>query len=116
MPCSGSTPPPSSRRTRRSARDGLAVRHMRWPVEVVLDSVSSGMSTDEILSDPPRLEHEDIVSLFRTTVFSRPASLSDVLLDAGSLRCSYFLSTRPRVIASRDNPFSTTSLSIINAT
>jgi uncharacterized protein (DUF433 family) len=38
------------------------VRHMRWPVEVVLDLVSSGMSMDEILSDHPELEREDIVA------------------------------------------------------
>jgi uncharacterized protein (DUF433 family) len=36
------------------------VRHMRWPVEVVLDLVSSGMSVDEILADHPELEREDI--------------------------------------------------------
>jgi uncharacterized protein (DUF433 family) len=35
---------------------------MRWPVEVVLDLVSSGMSMDEILSDHPELEREDIVA------------------------------------------------------
>ncbi len=33
------------------------VRHMRWPVEVVLDMVASGMGIDEILAD-----HEDIVA------------------------------------------------------
>ena len=37
-------------------------RHMRWPVEVILDLVSSGMSTDEILADHPELEHEDITA------------------------------------------------------
>lgn len=36
------------------------VRHMRWPVEVVLDMVSSGMSMDEIIADHPELEREDI--------------------------------------------------------
>ncbi len=38
------------------------VRHMRWPVEVVLDLVASGMSIDEILADHPELEREDIVA------------------------------------------------------
>ena len=38
------------------------VRHMRWPVEVVLDLVASGMSTEEILMDHPELEWEDITA------------------------------------------------------
>ena len=38
------------------------IRHLRWPVEVVLDLVSSGMSMDEILSDHPELERDDIVA------------------------------------------------------
>lgn len=36
------------------------VRGMRWPVEVVLDMLSSGMSKEEIISDHPELELEDI--------------------------------------------------------
>jgi uncharacterized protein (DUF433 family) len=38
------------------------VRHMRWPVEAVLDLISSGMERDEILSDHPELEAEDIAA------------------------------------------------------
>jgi uncharacterized protein (DUF433 family) len=38
------------------------VRSMRWPVEVVLDMVSSGMEIDEIVSDHPELEREDIIA------------------------------------------------------
>ena len=38
------------------------VRHMRWPVEVVLDLVSSGMVIDDILADHLELEREDIVA------------------------------------------------------
>ena len=38
------------------------VRHMRWPVEVVLDLVSSGMQPAEILVDHPELEREDITA------------------------------------------------------
>jgi uncharacterized protein (DUF433 family) len=33
---------------------------MRWPVEVVLDLLGSGMSIEEILTDHPELEREDI--------------------------------------------------------
>ncbi len=38
------------------------VRHLRWPVEVVLDLVASGMSTAEILLDHQELEREDITA------------------------------------------------------
>jgi len=36
------------------------VRNMRWPVDVILDMLSSGMSSIEILEDHPELEKEDI--------------------------------------------------------
>jgi uncharacterized protein (DUF433 family) len=36
------------------------VRHMRWPVEAVLDLVSAGMSSTEIQADHPELEPEDV--------------------------------------------------------
>jgi len=38
------------------------VRHMRWPVEVILDLVASGMTIDDILTDHPELEREDIIA------------------------------------------------------
>ena len=38
------------------------VRHMRWPVEAVLDLISSGMQTADILADHPELEREDIAA------------------------------------------------------
>lgn len=38
------------------------VRGMRWPVEVVIDMLGSGMSIDEITSDHPELEKEDILA------------------------------------------------------
>ena len=38
------------------------VRNMRWPVESVLDLVSSGMTIDAILADHPELEREDVVA------------------------------------------------------
>jgi uncharacterized protein (DUF433 family) len=47
-----------------------SVRNMRWPVEVVLHLVSSGMPVDEILADHPELEREDIVACLSV----RPAS------------------------------------------
>ena len=36
------------------------VRGMRWPVEVVLDMLGSGMTSQEILEDHPELKIEDI--------------------------------------------------------
>lgn len=38
------------------------VRHLRWPVEVILDLVSAGMGWDEILVDHPELERDDILA------------------------------------------------------
>jgi uncharacterized protein (DUF433 family) len=38
------------------------IRGMRWPVEVILDMLSSGMSSAEIISDHPELEKEDIMA------------------------------------------------------
>lgn len=36
------------------------IRNMRYPVELILDLLSSGMTHQEILSDYPSLEEEDI--------------------------------------------------------
>ena len=38
------------------------IRKMRWPVEVIIDLVGSGMSFDEIIKDHPELEKEDILA------------------------------------------------------
>jgi uncharacterized protein (DUF433 family) len=38
------------------------IRHMRWPVEVILDLVASGMTMEAITADHPELEREDIVA------------------------------------------------------
>jgi len=35
---------------------------MRWPVEVILDMMLSGMSFDEILEDHPELEQADFMA------------------------------------------------------
>lgn len=39
-----------------------SIRGMRWPVDVILDLLSSGMSLDDILQDHPELEREDIIA------------------------------------------------------
>ena len=38
------------------------IRGMRWPVDVIIDMLGSGMTTDEILADHPELEKEDILA------------------------------------------------------
>ncbi len=38
------------------------IRNMRWPVEVIIDMLGSGMSTEEILEDHPELEKENILA------------------------------------------------------
>ncbi len=38
------------------------IRHMRWPVEVIIDLIASGMSFDDIIADHPELEKEDIMA------------------------------------------------------
>lgn len=39
------------------------IRGMRWPVEVLIDMIGSGMSIEQILEDHPELEREDIFVL-----------------------------------------------------
>ena len=38
------------------------IRGMRWPVEVILDLLSSGMTISDILEDHTELEKEDIIA------------------------------------------------------
>ncbi|MCF8360245.1 MAG: DUF433 domain-containing protein [Prolixibacteraceae bacterium] len=38
------------------------IRGMRWPVEVIIDMLGSGMTTEEIIEDHPELEKEDILA------------------------------------------------------
>jgi uncharacterized protein (DUF433 family) len=38
------------------------IRHMRWPVEVIIDLIASGMSFDDIINDHPELEKDDILA------------------------------------------------------
>lgn len=36
------------------------IRNMRYPVEIILDLLSAGMTTQELLEDYPDLEEDDI--------------------------------------------------------
>ncbi len=38
------------------------IRNMRWPVEVIIDMLGSGMSAEDIIQDHPELEKEDILA------------------------------------------------------
>ncbi|HMQ59601.1 MAG TPA: DUF433 domain-containing protein [Flavilitoribacter sp.] len=38
------------------------IRNMRYPVEIILDLLSAGMTHQEILEDYPDLEEEDILA------------------------------------------------------
>lgn len=38
------------------------IRGMRWPVEVIIDMLGSGMTIENILDDHPELEKEDILA------------------------------------------------------
>ncbi len=49
------------------------IRGLRYPVEMILELLSSGMTTEEILADYEDLEREDILA-----VFSFAARLSQV--------------------------------------
>ncbi|WP_280215679.1 DUF433 domain-containing protein [Nocardia cyriacigeorgica] len=39
------------------------VRGLRYPVEMLLELLASGMATDEVLEDYPDLEFEDILAV-----------------------------------------------------
>ena len=38
------------------------LRGMRWPVEVIIDMLSAGMTIEQIIEDHPELEKEDILA------------------------------------------------------
>jgi uncharacterized protein (DUF433 family) len=52
---------------------------MRWPVEVIIDLLGSGMTIDEILEDHPELEKEDIqASLNFAKLYMSGRSINEV--------------------------------------
>lgn len=40
------------------------LRNMRYPVAMILDLLSAGMTVEELVSDYPALEQEDILACF----------------------------------------------------
>jgi uncharacterized protein (DUF433 family) len=56
------------------------IRNLRYPVEVILELLSAGMTSDEILADYEDLEYEDILaSLAFATRLSQVKRLEAVL-------------------------------------
>ncbi len=52
---------------------------MRWPVEVIIDLLGSGMTIEEILDDHKELEREDILaSLNFAKLYLSGHSIKDV--------------------------------------
>jgi uncharacterized protein (DUF433 family) len=55
------------------------IRGMRWPVEVILDLMGSGMTQEEIVVDHPELEKEDILACLNfAKLFMSGHSIKDV--------------------------------------
>ncbi|WP_375578565.1 DUF433 domain-containing protein [Marivirga tractuosa] len=55
------------------------IRGMRWPVEVIIDLLGSGMTNEEILEDHPELEKEDILaSLNFVNLYLKGQTIKDV--------------------------------------
>ncbi len=48
----------------RIAHGKPTIRGLRYPVEMILELLSAGMTTDEILADYEDLEREDILAVF----------------------------------------------------
>ncbi|MEO6039041.1 MAG: DUF433 domain-containing protein [Saprospiraceae bacterium] len=56
------------------------IRNMRYPVEMILDLLSAGMTEDELLEDYPDLERDDIrACLVFATKLTQVKSIHKVL-------------------------------------
>jgi uncharacterized protein (DUF433 family) len=55
------------------------IRAMRWPVEVILDMLGSGMTIEEILNDHQELERDDILAALNfAKLYLKGHSIKDV--------------------------------------
>jgi uncharacterized protein (DUF433 family) len=55
------------------------IRGMRWPVEIIIDMLGAGMTTEQILEDHKELEKEDILaSLNFAKLYLSGHSIKDV--------------------------------------
>jgi uncharacterized protein (DUF433 family) len=55
------------------------IRGLRYPVEMILELLSSGMNTDEILADYEDLEREDILAVLSYAARLCQVSRSELL-------------------------------------
>lgn len=56
------------------------IRNMRYPVELILELLASGMTTEEILADYEDLEKEDIyAALYFATRLSKLGSITEAI-------------------------------------
>ena len=55
------------------------IRGMRWPVEVILDMLGAGMTSEEIIADHPELEREDIQASLQFARLSVSGETSQVV-------------------------------------
>ena len=62
------------------------IRGLRYPVEWLLELLSSGMSTDEVLADYPDLERDDMRAALAFAALGRPLSI--VKRDGRALRAA----------------------------
>lgn len=55
------------------------IRNMRYPVSMILDLLSAGMTTEELIADYPALEKEDIqASLFYASRLSETKTIHKI--------------------------------------
>jgi len=62
------------------------IRGMRWPIEVILDMLTSGMTIEAILQDHPELEKEDILvslSFAKASLLGYSSCKSNLKLSIG---------------------------------
>ncbi len=58
-----------------------SIRGLRYPVETILELLSSGMTPDEILADYEDLEHEDILAALSFATRLSQVKRIEVALD-----------------------------------
>jgi uncharacterized protein (DUF433 family) len=55
------------------------LRGMRWPVEVILDMLSSGMTIENIITEHTELEKEDIIAALN---YAKQLTSGQTILEA----------------------------------
>jgi hypothetical protein len=86
------------------------VRGLRYPVETLLELLSSGMTTDQILADYEDLEREDLLAALALDPPPPAGEPMNFLVDAQLPRCMTAWLTSPGATSSTANcvPFHST--------